>query len=286
VAGTPQEPGFGQAFDPLNREIWLGQHPYLQPMAEVYALVEGALGEVDIPSAAIPAWDDYLDDYRAGVPLLHSSAVEVDLDPAAGAISSLIEKTALLRLPDKLAAESRALAADLGRDPDIPLRLLAWLRGRESIALDHSGLLPYFAWIVLARHLQAVVGAFSSWRDEERWLRNYCPTCGTPPAMAQLVGKDPGRQRYLVCGCCRTRWRYKRTDCPFCESDDHQHATVAIEGDTSLRIDYCEACGGYLKTYNGEGSEAVFLADWTSVHLDLIARDRGLKRLAASMYAL
>jgi FdhE protein len=46
------------------------------------------------------------------------------------------------------------------------------------------------------------------------------------------------------------------------------------------------ACGGYLKTYNGEGSESVFLADWTSIHLDVIARDRGLKRLAASIYAL
>jgi FdhE protein len=62
--------------------------------------------------------------------------------------------------------------------------------------------------------------------------------------------------------------------------------TLAIEGESSLRIDYCENCGGYLKTYNGEGSEGVFLADWTSIHLDLIARDRGWKRLAASMYAL
>jgi FdhE protein len=139
---------------------------------------------------------------------------------------------------------------------------------------------------VLARHLRGVVSAFGSWRDEERWLRSYCPTCGSPPAMAQLVGKDPGRQRFLVCGCCRTRWRYRRTECPFCEHDDPQHSTMVIEGEGSLRIDCCKACGGYLKTYTGEGSEAVFLADWTSIHLDVLARDRGLKRLAGSMYAL
>lgn len=36
----------------------------------------------------------------------------------------------------------------------------------------------------------------------------------------------------------------------------------------------------------GEGSEGVLLADWTSLHLDVIARDRGLKRLAASLYEL
>jgi hypothetical protein len=30
----------------------------------------------------------------------------------------------------------------------------------------------------------------------------------------------------------------------------------------------------------------VLLADWTSLHLDVLARDRGLKRLAASLYEL
>jgi FdhE protein len=270
----------------LIREAWLAKHPYLQAMAEVHALIEGAVAELDLPSASLPAWDDYLDDFRAGVPLLQSSSVAIDLDPAAGAIAALVEKTALLPLPEKLASESQALASELCRDPDTPRRFLAWLLGRESQAPSHPGLLPYLAWAVLARYLRALVGAFSSWRDEERWLHSYCPTCGTPPAMAQLVGTDPGRQRFLSCGCCRTRWRYKRTDCPFCENDDHRHLTLAIDGESSLRIDYCEACGGYLKTYNGEGSEAVFLADWTSIHLDLIAQDRGLKRMAASMYAL
>jgi hypothetical protein len=30
----------------------------------------------------------------------------------------------------------------------------------------------------------------------------------------------------------------------------------------------------------------VLLADWTSIHLDIIAQDRGLKRLATSLYQL
>ena len=270
----------------MSREAWLAQHPYLQAMAEVHALIEGAVSELDLPSVSLPAWDDYLDDFRAGVPLLQSSSVAIDLDPAAVAIASLVERTALLPLPDKLASESRALASELRRDPDSPRRFLTWLLGGESLTPTDPGLRPYLAWAVLARHLRVVVGAFSSWRDEERWLRNYCPTCGSPPAMAQLVGTDPGRQRYLSCGCCRTRWRYRRAGCPFCENDEHRQPILAIEGENRLRIDYCEACGGYLKTYSGEGSEAVFLADWTSIHLDVMARDRGLKRLAGSMYAL
>jgi FdhE protein len=59
-----------------------------------------------------------------------------------------------------------------------------------------------------------------------------------------------------------------------------------IEGEGGLRIDYCDSCNGYLKTYCGEGNEEVMLADWTSAHLDLVARDRRLKRLGASLFDL
>jgi FdhE protein len=61
---------------------------------------------------------------------------------------------------------------------------------------------------------------------------------------------------------------------------------VTVEGEGGLRIDYCESCRGYLKTYDGQGGEALMLSDWSSLHLDLLARDRGLKRLAASLFDL
>jgi FdhE protein len=104
--------------------------------------------------------------------------------------------------------------------------------------------------------------------------------------MAQLVGADTGRMRLLSCGCCGTRWQFKRTGCPFCETDSQRLASVKIEGEPGLRIDHCESCGGYLKTYDGQGDETLLLSDWSSLHLDLIAHDRGLKRLAASLYDL
>jgi FdhE protein len=98
-----------------------------------------------------------------------------------------------------------------------------------------------------------------------------------------LVGVDPGRMRLLSCGCCGTRWRFNRTGCPFCENDSQRLASVAVEGEPT-RIDHCESCGGYLKTYDGQGHETLLLSDWSSLHLDLIAHDRGLKRLAGSLY--
>ena len=81
-----------------------------------------------------------------------------------------------------------------------------------------------------ARHRRRVP-EHDGWRDKERWLRRYCPTCGSLPAMAQLVGVDAGRARVLLCGCCGTRWQFKRTGCPFCETDAQRLASVTIEGD-------------------------------------------------------
>ena len=105
--------------------------------------------------------------------------------------------------------------------------------------------------------------------------------------MALLVGMDSGRIRLLSCGCCGTRWRYRRIGCTFCENEnDHRLPVLTIEGENGLRIDCCELCGGYLKTYEGRGNESFLLEDWTSLHLDIVARDRGLKRLASSLYEL
>jgi FdhE protein len=271
----------------MTPDVWLARHPYLQPVADLHIQVDAALAEIRITNPAIPMWDDYLDDFYAGVPLLQSAMITVDLNAVETAVAALLEELASKSLPGPLAEETRVLNAELRQDSDAPRRAVAWLLAGDSFAPRYPGLLQYLGWTVLSRYLRPVVRAFESSRNEDRWLRNYCPTCGAPPAMAQLVGTDPGRLRFLSCGRCGTHWRYRRTGCPFCEkADDHRLPVLAVEGESGLRIDHCEACGGYLKTYNGEGSESVLLADWTSLHLDVVALDRGLKRRALSLYEL
>ena len=253
----------------MTQDLWLAAHPYLQPLADLHASIDAAAASVAVPSARRPNWDAYTDDFLAGVPLLHSASVAIDLRDLENSVAALASELVSTRLPGDIDEACRALC-----DTDV-----------VSPAL--TGLRRYLRSNVLIRYLGPIVGEFAKWRDEERWLRRDCPLCGELPAMAQLVGSDPGRLRLLVCGCCTTRWRYRRTACPFCEHrDDHQLAVLALEGESGLRIDYCMKCHGYLKTYGGEGNEAVLLADWTSIHLDLIAGDRGLKRLAGSLYSV
>jgi FdhE protein len=233
----------------MTPDSWLEAHPYLRPLADLSAEVERAAAALEISDVRIPDWNDYQQDFLTGVPLLASAGAGIDLEPGERMAGTLVEQ----------------LRANTSPEP-IP------------------GLLRYASWTAIARYLGPLVTAFDGWRDDDKWMRRFCPTCGSPPAMGQLAGADPGRKRLLSCGCCRTRWQFKRTGCPFCESDTQRLSSIAIDGEPSLRIDHCEACRGYLKTYNGQGEETLFLADWSSLHLDQIAHDRGLKRAAASLY--
>jgi FdhE protein len=270
----------------MNKEEWIARHPYLRPIAEFESQVETARLSLPATFASVPDWREYAEDFRAGVPLLHSSNSEIDLRPVGTIIESLVQKLARAPVPDKLALEIRDLAAELHNAALDRQRAVAWLLGENGLASQHFGMLRYVGWTAMACYLSRVMVQFDAWREEEHWLRGYCPTCGSLPAMAHLAGVE-SRLRCLSCGCCGTRWRFRRTGCPFCENkDDHKLAVVAIEGEAGLRIDYCESCRGYLKTYDGTGAESLLLADWTSLHLDIIAQDRGLKRLAASLYSL
>ena len=271
----------------MNKVYWLTKHPYLQPIAEVQALVDAATAEVCVPSANIPDWREYSHEYQTGIALLASSRCTIDLCPAGEIFPAFLERLAEKPLPVELANESRSLVHELSQTPDAPTRAIAWLLGKDSFITAHPSLIYFFGWRFLAHYLSPVVIAFSSWRDEDRWLQNYCPTCGGLPAMSQLISVDSVRLRLLSCASCLTRWRYHRIGCPFCEEDDHRRlATLAVQGETLLRIDYCESCGGYLKTYDGQGMESLMLADWTSLYLDVVACDRGLKRLAGTLFRI
>ena len=270
---------------PWTRDGWLEAHAYLRPVAGFCARVDRAAAGTVSADAPVPCWDDYRSDFLAGVPLLPSSDAAVDLEPAGRAAVTLVARLTSEPSPDdSFASDLAALDAALRREPEAPRRVGDWLLGDESFAPPSPGLLRYLGWTAAARYFAPLVTAFDAWRDDEKWLRPYCPACGSAPAMAQLLGVDPGRKRLLACGCCGSRWQFRRTACPFCQSDSQRIASVAIEGEAGLRIDYCDSCSGYLKTYDGHGNEALLLSDWTSLHLDLIAQERGLKRLAVSLY--
>lgn len=268
----------------MTLDGWVRAHAFLAPLAQLRSRIDAAIEAADITHPPIPQWSDYRGEFLEGVPLIHSVNVAINLDGAGRAIDAVV-RTLSGELSDcALRDDMQALAVDLS--DRAAGDAVDWLLGDGGWTPSRPGSLRFVGWLVMAAALRPLVDAFTLARDDESWLRRYCPACGSPPAMAQLVGVDPGRRRLLACGCCGSRWRYKRTACPFCEVESHRLASVGIDGEGGLRIDFCESCRGYLKTYTGKGDERVLLADWTSLHLDLAARDRGLTRAAASLYEL
>jgi len=271
----------------MTLEKWISAHPYLRPIAEFHAQVTEAMNHAAMAKAGIPDWPNYAVDYREGLPLLRSSHTELNYMDLERIVASLLEQLVITPLPGPLKRECLDIWGQFQSSSEVRWRAVAALLGNEELAVLHPGLFRHIGWTALVRYLGPLLAAFEHWRDEESWSQPYCPVCGSGPSMSQLVGADSGRRRLLVCSRCETRWSFRRMGCPFCENtSSHRISVLAIEGEKHLRIDYCNSCSGYLKTYDGEGAENVMLADWTSLHLDLLAQDRGLKRLATSLYEI
>lgn len=271
----------------MTLELWISAHPYLRSIGDFCSRVIEAVNHGSMTTAHIPDWTIYKEEYSHGLPILQSSQAAIDYVELARIVASLLEQLSSMLSSQPLMQECRDLSRhSQGNSAELQRAIEELLVNDRSTVL-HPGLFRHIAWSAMARYLCPLLSAFKNWRDEECWSHPYCPVCGSGPSMTQLVGADSGRRRLLVCGCCGMRWSFPRMRCPFCENaNDHRLFVFAIEGEKHLRIDYCGACRGYLKTYDGEGAESVLLADWTSLHVDLLAQDRDLKRLGTSLYEL
>ena len=272
-----------------RRQTWLAAHPYLEPIARFQGVVDEAAERGPPARVEAPSWERYAPDQAAGVPLLGSASAGVDFSAAAAeALDDLTRRVAGAALPGRMGDACREIREAL-RGPEDRRRAVEWIAGGTPAEppSPHPGLLRFLAWTAARRVLEPVVEGSVRWSDERRWGRGYCPTCGAFPLSAQLASAESARPRFLACGCCRTRWQFRRLGCPFCGNETQDHLGILqVEGEEGLRIDVCDECRGYVKTYTDEGDEALFLADWPTLHLDVLAVRRGFERVGASLYEL
>jgi FdhE protein len=127
--------------------------------------------------------------------------------------------------------------------------------------------------------IEAGVEHLRSELNSETWLKGYCPLCGSLPSLSLL--KEEVGKRYLVCSFCGYQWRTDRILCPFCKSKDQESLHYFYgEGEETHRIDLCDKCHQYIKTIDTRTlieSDPV-LEDLTTLHLDLLASQKGYKR--------
>ena len=134
-------------------------------------------------------------------------------------------------------------------------------------------------WAIIDKLISQELKSSDVW---DKWLKNYCPVCGRKPVLAQLRKQNEGRARYLKCDGCETMWRWNRLGCTYCDNEDlKQMHILEIESEPEMRIDVCDKCHSYIKTYNQEGDENIYLKDWTTLHFDLLAEEENLHKVGS-----
>ena len=207
------------------------------------------------------------------------------LDLAAG-LAPIAEELPLavtavgVDLPDPLVAAGMALQS--GSDDDRRALVEAWLE-------DPAGPEPVLGfWVRVASGpiLEAARARIAT-PSREEWAGAACPACGClaqvsviAPETGEFMGGSP---RSLVCGRCAGWWSFPRAMCTWCgEGDPRRLPSFVPDQRRAVRIDGCETCGTYVKTFDlreAGGVELVPLVDdVATVSLDLWANDQGLSR--------
>jgi hypothetical protein len=188
-------------------------------------------------------------------------------------------------LPEPLGAAGRDLTA---REPAERSELLSTWLDDPSLVDPRLGF-----WIGAGcAPVLETAAAEATLPSRERWTGAACPVCGGPPQVSVIAEQSgefmAGSPRWLVCSRCATWWAFARAVCPTCGEDDSRRlAAFAVEDLDPARIDACDTCHAYIKSFDLRrpgGREAVPLVDdVATLALDLWAHERGLHRSARSL---
>jgi FdhE protein len=120
------------------------------------------------------------------------------------------------------------------------------------------------------------------------WKKGYCPVCGSLPALSYLKGEEG--QRWLMCGLCSHEWRFMRTQCPCCETEDPKKSELCFVEDRAYeRAEMCHQCKRYLvgvdlRKYPYEFIPEVAVAGM--IYLDVLVQEKGFLPMADSAWTL
>lgn len=240
---------------------------------------------------------------RASLPAVREAAERAATSRAGGAEFPLVDVEGLVPV---IVEEVAVAVRHVGASSAAPTPLAE--AGADLLALDDAELTDLVAgWIdeplapdprhafwlrVAAGPLLELAAAAVEARLPEEWSGSACPVCAGA-AQASVIAEESGEfmggsPRSLVCGRCATWWRFPRAQCPWCGEDDSRRlAPFTAEGRHWARIDACETCSGYVKTFDLRGVDAgqvvPLVDDVATLSLDLWAGEQGFRRHVVSV---
>lgn len=226
-------------------------------------------------------WKDLLT--REGFPLLEKKDFPLDIEASLSLFQSLcqIGKEANPYMAeqvkkieeniDKKRIDLKALLKEGGGEQKV--------EGiAEKLGLDKK----IFLFLILTSlkpSIETGVEKLSHEIKTETWMRGSCPVCGSLPHLSLL--KEEVGKRFLLCSHCGYQWRIDRMICPFCDNRDQESLQFFYaEEEKTHRIDLCDKCHQYIKTIDLRtiGETDFLLEDLATLHLDIVASQKGYKR--------
>ncbi len=121
--------------------------------------------------------------------------------------------------------------------------------------------------------------------ESEIWVKGICPICGSLPFLSLLRGE--AGKRSLLCSFCGYEWGTERRLCPFCNNKGQASLQYFYDEEGgACRIDLCEECHQYIKTIDLRKKDVPdpSLEDLATLHLDMVARERGYQRPVPTLF--
>jgi hypothetical protein len=231
------------------------------------------------------------DSWQRGVPLAIASPPRIAPADIEELLGGVMEQLAALDPRRAPALQRLAAAWDAGAVT--PASLLPTREGIGDGAAEAASGLDAPSMAVLA--CAAVRPSLESWLSPARdhlagaeWGRGVCPFCGAPPGFIDVV---EGGHRRLACHFCGGAWGFAKLRCPLCgvEGTDALYRLKAEGADEGYVVSGCRRCRGYLKELDRRerwnGGPAL-LEDWSTPHLDVVARREGYSKPIPSLVDL
>ncbi|WP_281539500.1 formate dehydrogenase accessory protein FdhE [Selenomonas noxia] len=277
--------------DPMKS--FLKKYPFLAEAERIYRLVDEAVGTpepIQLPERAVTKT------LTEKLPILQQETYKSRMVRAVSLMQEdVFTRIAEAEVPPLMQESAREYLAVLkklrkaAKEEFITAALMQDKAALAALAEQHSlneGFIRSTIWRMVAALVPAELKEPDGWnpdRDRPRFRENYCPVCGRRPVLAELRKYREGRTRDLICGGCGTRWLYARVGCVYCGNTNLEKMHTLEPTDSDLmRLDICDVCDSYIKTYrgpaNGSDADAIYRQDWASVHLDLLAEEKGLHK--------
>lgn len=262
---------------------WIDERPFLDQIGGLYLAIYEILGQLDRPPVKSHDWNKIKNVVENGNPAIKSGVFEfLDYDYLGQAFTALTKLSENENLPLNFREECTVLGEFLKKEPDMAAKIVkntVW-EDAEPLVIDEkvsASLVIFLAWASFKHGLKPYVKSLEE--VEKNWIYGVCPTCGKKPGMSILKRTGRGRERFLSCCHCGITWSYKRVGCPYCgNADPKTLGVIDVEEEGDIRIDVCNSCDSYIKTYTDKGKTITAYEDWASIHIDMLCLDMKYKK--------